>query len=191
MKDDRSRNWSFVAYPESVIENWRSILDEFHIEWCESPLHDKDINEGTGEVKKPHIHILLTFDGKKSFEQIKEITDELKCPIPQRVKSVKGLVRYFIHLDNPEKYQYNKDSIIGHGGFDYEQYFKITATNRYDCIKQMIQFIKDNQITEVIDFTEYAMNERYDDWFPLLCDNSMLIIKENIISNAYRLGKRR
>ena len=56
---DRTRNWTVVLYPESAPENWRDILDALHIEWVESPLHEFDTN-ATGEVKKPHWHLLLS-----------------------------------------------------------------------------------------------------------------------------------
>lgn len=52
-KDGRTRNWTFVLYPDSAPDNWRQILDDKHIEWIESPLHDKDVN-ANGEPKKPH-----------------------------------------------------------------------------------------------------------------------------------------
>ncbi|WP_312844784.1 Rep family protein, partial [Staphylococcus epidermidis] len=31
----RTRNWTFVIYPESVSEGWRDILDNEHIQWVE------------------------------------------------------------------------------------------------------------------------------------------------------------
>ncbi|HDT7711324.1 TPA: replication protein, partial [Enterococcus faecium] len=49
-KDERTRNWTFVVYPESAPENWREFLDELHVPWVESPLHDKDVNPD-GELK--------------------------------------------------------------------------------------------------------------------------------------------
>ena len=82
-KESRSRTWTFVLYPESAPDNWRDLLDEQHVEWVESPLHDRDINPD-GELKKAHIHILLLFSSVKSYEQICEITVVLNCPIPQR-----------------------------------------------------------------------------------------------------------
>lgn len=48
----RTRSWTFILYPESAPENWREILNDLFIQWVESPLHDKDIDEGTGELKK-------------------------------------------------------------------------------------------------------------------------------------------
>ena len=73
-KDDRARTWTFIVYPESAPQNWRELLDECHVSWVESPLHDKDVNPD-GTVKKPHWHIILLFDGNKSYEQVKEISD--------------------------------------------------------------------------------------------------------------------
>lgn len=41
---EKGRDWTFIVYPESAPENWREILDETHLRWIESPLHDKDIS---------------------------------------------------------------------------------------------------------------------------------------------------
>ncbi|EFF22076.1 replication protein, partial [Enterococcus faecium E1636] len=40
-------------------------------------------------------------------------------------------------------------------------------------------------ITEIKDLIDYAMSERFDDWFPLLCDNSAYIIGQYIKSNRH------
>ena len=58
-KDTRARNWSWIVYPESAPENWRTLLDEMGEKWIESPLHDKDVNETTNEIKKAHWHIII------------------------------------------------------------------------------------------------------------------------------------
>ena len=50
-KETRTRSWTFLVYPESAPDNWRDYLDEEHLEWVESPLHEFDVNP-TGEVKK-------------------------------------------------------------------------------------------------------------------------------------------
>lgn len=184
-KDERIRNWTFVIYPESAPKNWRDILDEQHIQWIESPLHDKDTNED-GTPKKPHWHILLMYDGKKSFEQIKEITDSLNSPIPQKVASTKGLVRYMIHMDNPDKVQYNQADIIGHGGVDLAELLKPTSSTRYQLIGEMMDYVREKNIIEMEDLLYYARIERFDDWFPLLCDNSAYIMGSMIKSRRHK-----
>ena len=184
-KDERTRNWTFVIYPESAPKNWRDVLDEQHIQWVESPLHDKDTNED-GTPKKPHWHILLMYEGNKSFEQIKELTDRLTCPIPQKVASAKGLVRYMAHMDNPDKFQYSQGDIVGHGGVDLAELLKPTSSTRYQLIREMMDYVREQNVTEMEDLLVYASIERFDDWFPLLCDNSSYIMGAMIKSRRHR-----
>lgn len=189
VKDERTRNWTFVIYPiegnPPAPANWRDILDEEHIQWIESPIHDKDTN-ADGTKKKAHIHILMLFEGNKSFEQVKELTDKLNAPIPQKCASAKGLVRYMAHLDNPEKVQYDRGLIIGHGGADVTEYLKPTSSSRYQLIGEMMDFVKEKNIIEMEDLLYYARTARFDDWFPLLCDNSAYIMGAMIKSRRHR-----
>ena len=89
-KDNRNRNWTFVVYPESAPQDWYKILQDKKLSFAVSPIHDSDIDDATGELKKAHYHVLLCFKGNKSYEQIKGITDELNCPIPQQVANCQG-----------------------------------------------------------------------------------------------------
>lgn len=184
-KNERTRNWTVVVYPDSAPDNWRDILDEEHIQWVESPLHDQDYN-ASGEKKKPHWHILLAYDGMKSFDQVRELCEKLGAPIPQKCASARGLVRYMAHMDNPEKVQYDKSLIFGHGGIDVAELLKPTSSSRYQSIKEMIEFVKEADVVEFLDLIDYAMVHHYDDWFPLLCDNSAFIIDKVIKSNRHR-----
>lgn len=184
-KDTRTRTWTFVLYEDSMPSNYVDILDEMHIEWVESPWHDKDIN-ADGQPKKKHKHVLMMFGGVKSYEQVKEITDKLGSPIPQRCHNVKAMVRYMAHLDNPEKAQYNPDDIKPHGGVDLADLLRPSSSERYTLIREMMSFIKDNGITEMQDLLDFAMSERFDDWFPLLCDSCAYIIGTYIKSQRHR-----
>lgn len=184
-KDTRTRNWTIVVYPESAPENWRDILDEMHIEWVESPLHDSDLN-ATGEKKKAHWHILLMFGGVKSYEQVMELCQDLNCPRPERCHNAKAMVRYMAHLDNPDKAQYSISDIVSHGGVDIAELLRPNASERYSLIREMIAFIRDNDIIEYQDIMDYAAEFRPDDWFPLLCDNSTFVINQYVSSQRHR-----
>lgn len=204
-RDDRTRNWTFLVYPSkayldgigseydgsdgygSAPDGWRELLDEQHIAWVESPLHDKDVNPD-GLKKKPHWHVLLLFPGNKSYTQIKEITDALNTTIPQKAENAKGLVRYMAHLDHPDKAQYSRSEIIGHGGVDVAEYLKPTNSNRYQLIGEMRQWVEDSGCIEFCALFDYAAAERFDDWFPLLCDNSAYIMGEYIKSHRHGRG---
>lgn len=185
-KDNRNRNWTFIVYPESAPENWYKILEEKMLDFVVSPLHDIDVLEnGTGEVKKAHYHVLLCFKGNKSFDQIKEITDELNCPIPQQVANCSGMIRYFVHKDNADKAQYNIADMRVHGDIDIISPFK-TASSRYDAIREMRAFIKEQNIVEFEDIFDYSA-ENNEEWFRYLCDSCAYIIQEYIKSRRHRM----
>lgn len=180
-KDQRARTWASIVYPESAPKNWREILDGYHVPWVESPLHDKDVNPD-GEVKKAHWHVVLFFDGKKSFEQIKEITDALNAPIPQKTANAKGLVRYLIHMDNPEKYQYKRDEIICHCGAEIDEYFALSSSSRRVELREMIEFISDSKIDNFDDFLMYCIHHKEFDWFDIAVNHNTLAINKQLDS---------
>lgn len=185
-KETRTRNWSIIVYPESAPEHWRQLLDETHIEWIESPLHEFDTNP-TGEIKKPHYHVLLLFGGVKSYDQVCEFIKPLNGPIPQRCHNARAMVRYFAHLDNPDKYQYSISDIIPHGGVDISELLKPSTSERYSLIKEICEYVGANNVTEFYELMDYAMDEKFDSWFPLLCDNSAYIVNQYIKSNRQRI----
>lgn len=142
-KDGRYRYWTIVVYPESAPEDWRDRLNG--LQWVESPLHDKDTNPD-GSVKKTHWHIIIFFDGKKSYEQIKKIADSINGASPQYVQHITGMVRYLAHIDNPEKAQYDKSKIIGHG-IDVSKYLE--SENDINELEQTIEiYCEENNIIE-------------------------------------------
>lgn len=181
----RALGWSCIVYPESAPDNWRDILDDLHLEWIESPLHDQDLN-ATGELKKAHWHVLILFGSVKSYDQVKELTEALNCPSPQKCHNSRALVRYMAHIDNPDKAQYNVSDIVGHGGVDISELLKPSSSKRYSLIREMIEFVKSAEIIEYQDLMDYAAENRFDDWFPLLCDNSTIVINSYIKSSRHR-----
>lgn len=184
-RDERTRTWCAVVYPDSAPENWRDLLDEQHIPWACSPLHDLDVNP-TGEVKKAHWHIVLSFEGKKSFEQITEILAPLNCPIPQRAHDIHGAVRYLVHMDNPEKHQYSRSDIEAHGGFDISAALQPSVSERHQIIDDMIAWCAENGVIEFQDLMDFARDQRRDDWFPMLCDSCAMVMSLYLKSARHR-----
>ena len=177
-KTIKGRDWTFLVYPESAPANWREILDETYMRWVESPCHDKDVN-ADGEVKKAHFHILLSSDGPITEQAVMKIIEPLKGPMPKKVGSAKGLVRYMAHLDNPEKYQYPIDEIIGHNGADVASYFELTMTNKIVMMKDIVKFIYEEEIDNYADFLMLCI-EKSDDWFNIAVNHNRLAINKLI-----------
>lgn len=177
----RGRNWGLVLYPESLPDEWESILSQEPV--ALSPLHDKDVNPD-GEMKKAHYHAVLSYKGNKSFEQIDEIARILKAPVPQRVSSLVGAVRYLVHMDNPEKYQYDSKDIRAFGGFDVEACMAMSTGDKRQMLRDMIIYIRQENIEHLVDFTDYCLSDDAPlGWFELLTERNTLFIKEYIKSN--------
>ena len=156
----RYRSWTFVLYPESCPDDWQEKL--IGVPFVRSPLHDMDTN-ADGSPKKPHWHVLVSFDSMKSYEQIRELTEALNAPSPQSCKDTRALCRYFLHLDNPEKAQYNKADLLVGGGFDIDTALKLSKSaadaDERSFIADLIEAIDKHNMTEFEDLFLYVMHE--------------------------------
>lgn len=156
----RFRNWAFVIYPgDSAPDDWEERLKSLNVDGFVSPLHT-DMNPDNTE-KKPHRHVLLFFGGKKSFEQVKAISDTLNAPIPQPVQSKSGYTRYLTHMDNPEKEQYRAEDVISLGSSDYIDTVA-TAADIDRTISEMEQWCDDNGVFSYAALSRYARRNRPD-----------------------------
>lgn len=181
-KDERARNFATVVYPDSAPSDWFEILSDQMIPAFVSPLHNVDVNP-TGEVKKPHYHVIVMFEGKKSKEQITEIFDLIGGVGLEVVKSMRGYARYLCHLDNPEKAQYKPDEVRSLCGADYLGIIGLPI-DRYKAIGEMMDYISQEEIKS---YAELLMISRlyHPDWFRVLCDNGTYVIKEFIKSYSW------
>lgn len=153
----KKRNWAFVCYPESLPKDWENILRQTGLQVAISPLHDKDVEADEVTPKKPHYHIILVYNGPTSFSCVKELTDKLKAPIPIALEGVRGYYRYFSHLDNPEKYQYNDKEIKCLNGFSILDFCELTRNEVNQIKKKLIAVIINQKINEYSDFLDFVI----------------------------------
>ena len=182
---DRTRNWNFILYPESAPENWVDQLDETHIEWVCSPLHDRDLNPD-GEPKKAHYHVTLLYPSHKTYDQVRELTVALNAPIPIKCQSVKGSIRYMVHKDNPEKFQYEWSDIKCHGGADIDTLCAATATERIAIQQEILAYIRKAGIIEFEDIVNHALDEGLTDWLNVLLNYSTMSINAYVASRRHK-----
>ena len=149
-KIKKCRNWAFTMYPESMPDNWREIIQESGLACAVSPLHDKDINPD-GEYKKAHYHVIVCFEGPTTYNNVLEFTKKLNATIPIDLQSIKGMFRYHIHLDNPEKYQYDDRDRTFFNGFDISSVNELTKTEVNKYKRDILVYIEDNNIIEYSD----------------------------------------
>lgn len=182
----KGRNWAFVLYPESMPENWEEIILETGLPMAFSPLHDKDINP-TGESKKPHYHVICYYDsGPTTSKAVKEnVCDRLNGTIPIKLESMKGMYRYHLHLDNPEKYQYDDRDRMFFNGFDVQKVDSLTYTEISKLLQSIQRFVIEHKILEYADLLDILLdNEMYEMWD--VARNHTLLLNTYITSRRYK-----
>lgn len=189
-KNLKGRNWAFVVYPDSLPENYEEIITDTGLPMAFSPLHDRDINP-TGEEKKPHYHVICYYSNTTTFESVKKnVTDRLNGTIPIKLESLRGMFRYHLHLDNPEKFQYNDSDRKFYNGFDVHKVGEYTYTEISNMLKEIQQFIIKNKITEYSDLLDILLdNELYSLWD--VARNHTLLLNTYITSRRFKTTKER
>lgn len=112
----KSRWWWFIAYPESLPDNWKDVLLLTGIPFIVSPLHDKDINMD-GEYKKPHYHIIVIFDNPTTYNHVlTHCCKPINATIPQVILNISGCIAYLTHKGIENKAQYNENDVCCYNG---------------------------------------------------------------------------
>lgn len=172
----RSRCWIFEIYPESCIKDWKKIIKTYQVACYISPIHDKDTDEN-GDLKKPHYHIMLYFSSKKGFNQVNEIVNKVKGVGCFICYNKRMYARYLIHLDNPEKYQYNKNEVEQINTSDYLEIIQ-DAKTKSEIISEIMDYCDQNKIYSFAVLMRYSRDNR-SDWFQILINGrSTYLIKE-------------
>lgn len=161
----KGRNWAFVMYPESMPEDWFDRLQMTGLPFAISPLHDKDVNP-TGEVKKPHYHVICYYENSTTQKSVKELVcDLVNATIPIKLESMQGMYRYHIHQDNPEKYQYDDRDRTFINGFDTNKVNSLTYTEKSKLMVEIQKLVMNEHITEYSDLMDILLdNDLYNMW---------------------------
>ena len=157
MKEKRTRNWACLIYPRQSAEdrtecpeNWPEVLENLGVKAAVSPLHDRDVYESdkvdantgelvhkAGDLKKPHRHVLFTFEGVKSERQVKELFAKIGGVGCEPINSLYAQVRYLTHKDNADKAQYSSLDVLTFGGFEYKRYASTRDDEERDTTERM------------------------------------------------------
>ena len=129
----RRKYWTFVVWPDDEFNNssvhryefrkrLADALDDMVIPSLISPIHDKDIKED-GTKAKPHVHVISLWENPQRYNLVLSILRD-GCGLEsvkyiQPVANLRAMMRYLIHLDNPDKQQYSPSDVIQVAGAQY------------------------------------------------------------------------
>ena len=109
--ENRFRLFCLVLYKESdsysfseVIKNIKSY--KYYAYCC----HDSDLDD-TGIPKKIHYHFVIKLDNASTIDALSKKIGVPKNYI-QNIRNERAFIRYLIHFDDDDKFQYNLDDIV-------------------------------------------------------------------------------
>lgn len=191
-EDVRGRNWATIVYPESAPVDWMERFGNLHVQGYISPLHDRDVKPVTGELKKPHYHVMMRINGKVSWQRAQSMFESVGGVGCEQVNDWGAYARYLCHLDekNNGKARYNTGEVQMFGGADY---FAETATTKdqSETIKAMQKWCRDNGCILYNRLCDYTADERPDWYRVLITSRGMAVMKQYMQSMEYesRLGE--
>lgn len=139
--------------------------------WCERHLDPEtgDLGEAyidsapyVGKTKKPHVHLLFMNRSKKSVAEMQEIfcLMDVRPTMWDKAHDPFSLIRYFAHLDSPEKYPYSAYDIHGFGGINLDALLMDDSKVRVNEIKGLIMdLINDRKILYFYQLVNIVRNE--------------------------------
>lgn len=148
-----SRAWELVLYPDA--ENYCcevviAVAVQYFEQWAYI-LHDCDIT-ADGDSKKSHYH----FYGKCPTPRTPQcVANAIGVPLVsiRNVNKWKSAIRYLIHADNPEKFQYEPDSVSAN--FPLDSIFTISDDKQARLI---MQHILESRSSSVVALTAWALD---------------------------------
>jgi hypothetical protein len=166
----KTRSW-FLTINEGA-ESFGTCLQSLaSYDKCEysAILHDKDDEE------QKHYHICILFENGRTFEQVQK---KFKGAHIEMMESKYMSFRYLLHLDNPEKFQYDIKDVIQRGNnveyySTHDEYIKLDTESVLEniqngSIKNILDAVKifgikqsnmyRNILKELLEFTELREN---------------------------------
>ena len=182
---DKFRYFQFEMYEESCPENWVEIMKDSSFEFAVSPVHNqKDSSEDSEEIK-PHRHVVFHTAGNSpwTFKRASTILCKLGLPANGYIEPCfhpRNAQRYLIHLDNPEKQQFESfKEILIVNNFPLDLTKELSTEEKRIVRYKIFQLIRQYGLTEYCDLIN-ALYDGYGDF-----DMIDYACTHTILFNAY------
>lgn len=150
-----NRYFVAILYEDDI--NYEKYLNNIKKKFTEVTYikHDKDITD-EGELKKTHIHIL--FKVGENARHLNAVAKDIDIPSNylQGCNKTK-MLRYLIHLDNPEKTQYSINEVQGELKKELKDILKRQVDEK-PIYREIIRKIQENEIKNITTLVLYAIN---------------------------------
>ena len=155
--DAKARYACFLVYSESAPEDWKQRLKKTHGCYAISPLHEPD-----EENSKPHYHVIYRHGNPVTLATMGRF---IPSDIPanghvELVTAPRNYQRYLIHLDDPEKQQFEDgaDAIEVLNGFPLDLTRDYSKAELQGFRSEIYSLIREYDMTEYAELLDYLMD---------------------------------
>lgn len=109
--NERSCNWCLLLYPDEDISHYKAleyIKKNYNYAFID---HDMD-STSDGELKKTHTHVVIKFSNQRWQNSI-ALELGITPNYLERCRNIESALKYLIHFDNEDKYQYDVELVKG------------------------------------------------------------------------------
>ena len=179
----RKKIWWGYVFLDSAPEGWEDKIRESGMEavWA---VHDKD-KRADGSTKNAHAHVALRFTHAVPAHEAKEELAKfgvMEKSVQYR-DSWRAVCRYMIHMDDPDKFQYDEKIVRESGGADWHDAI-VRTCDTYKQIREMKAFCKKAHITSFATFSDWC-DENNEEWSNAICDKAGRKVHDYINSLRY------
>ena len=166
MAKDKARYFTFLLYPESIPEDWKTLLETIGVPMAISPLHDKDKSKVEGqEYKKAHYHVIYVAANPVTTDsvrfKIKNLLGKQSLAKVQIVsQSMENMYAYLTHESKDaiakNKYKYAKKDIRLLNNFDIDRYVVLDVEDKDEMLNDVCDMIDDHGLANIRELRRFV-----------------------------------
>ena len=177
--DDLLSYMASLHIPCAVSPVHRDLYDLEDVrKWRERHMKDGELDPAfvdkvpkVGDTKPEHAHLLLTFPGSKTRENVTELMEgycHIRETMWQKVENVDSMLRYFAHLDEKDdqsKQIYDAREVYCFGGLDSSALFRSDNVRKSEVLWEITETIMQTKMRHYSQLVRWAHAKKdYETW---------------------------
>lgn len=170
-KNDKSRQWELILYPENMVDNWQDLIAElFQVPICWI-IHDQDNFklEVDEKQRKIHVHLWILWNNTTTLSNVINIANKLSkpnckcCSTGSAVHCPEMAFKYMTHSDPQSikkgKHRYSDDELHCDNNFDIGSIVEVSTSDKINIMNDLSDLIKEYRIMDIAQLHSFIVSE--------------------------------
>ena len=189
----KARFWVGILYPENMIKDWETEIDDIvqvPFAYC---VHQGE-KDGKGYERKRHVHLILAFQNTTTYNHALSVFESLSADgkkainACQKVINIRNKYDYLIHdtasCRKKKKKLYKASDRVTGNAFDIGAFEQISTLEKDRMCRELANVIIERNIINFADFYYFAVTEFDESYFEIVKTYSGFF--ERLIRGVYQ-----